>query len=184
MITTEKLAGLLMEKITEKFNDIEKWSEQQKKSSAYWTNKLMEIFTNIGNQLSYEVRFSDNERNWEFLYDVCFLNTGKIEIGDGYFKEPYYLQSVELVMECEWGHNDNELLYDFTKLLMANSPLRVFIFYKSSTNKINNILNKIINIIKSFQKSLEDERYLLCAYDNEKGEFTFYLLNSKGQILN
>ena len=46
------------------------------------------------------------------------------------------LESVPVVLESEWSMDDYEIRYDFEKLLLANSPVKVMIFQDYGDNAI------------------------------------------------
>ncbi len=151
------------------------------------TDNLFAQLDNLGNQLGVDVRRTVTpNQNWEFLYDVCFLVTGGIS-QDGYFAPQTPLRKALIVLECEWKNNktnishNNDILYDFSKLLMARSELRVLVFDKSSNNRFRSIKQDVQLAIAAFEQGAEADRYLICGL--VANALRFVLIDGNGNEL-
>jgi hypothetical protein len=84
------------------FYDLEKWTEVEMYSSSRFTDRVFSEFKRLAEKLNYDVRFSTTEpRNYEFLYDICFLMTsGEFNDRNGYFTTAKPLQRSVLVLEA------------------------------------------------------------------------------------
>ncbi|MDE2831928.1 MAG: hypothetical protein OXN20_17585 [Gemmatimonadota bacterium] len=147
------------------------------------TDNLFAQLDNLGNQLGVDVRRTVPNQNWEFLYDVCFLVTCGIN-PHGYFAPQTPLRKALLVLECEWNsnNNDNDTLYDFTKLLMARSELRTLVFDRNSNNGFKSIKQDVQLAIAAFEQGAEADRYLICGLV-ANALLRFVLLDGNGNEL-
>lgn len=106
----------------------------------------------------------------EWLYDVCWLRYSDE-------KNAYLLSDVVLVAESEWG-NDQEVIHDFQKLMLARADLRVMI-YADKNSSADSTRKKIESEIESFARSQggkgdSTDSYLLAAWESEEGGFKFF----------
>ncbi len=147
------------------------------------TDNLFAQLDNLGNQLGVDVRRTRPQPNQytEFLYDVCFLVTCGIS-QDGYFAPQTPLRKALLVLECEWNSNNNDTLYDFTKLLMVRSELRALVFDRNSNNGFRSIKQDVQLAIAAFEQSAEADRYLICGLV-ANAFLRFVLLDGNGNEL-
>jgi hypothetical protein len=113
------------------FFDLNSWTDDEMYSSSRFTARTFPEFRKLAESLRYDVRFSASEpHNFEFLYDICFLKTsGEFNERNGYFYAKTPLRRSGLVRECEWSPREEEIVYDFSKLLLARADLRCLIFY-------------------------------------------------------
>jgi hypothetical protein len=92
------------------------------KNETEWTINLKEEIGKLGIQYGYSVRASGFDKEW--LYDIVWC---KKDINGS-------LTSVSLVVESEWKRSLIEISYDFEKLLLSNSPIKLMIC-QAYTNK-------------------------------------------------
>jgi hypothetical protein len=170
--------------------DIQNWSKEQLMTNKYFNTRIKGAIDAIRDNYDYkyEVRYSlkDEEggkRNWEYLYDYCFLDTGKVEIGDGYFDEPNYIKYLIAAIEVEWSNNDREIMYDFNKLLLSKSILKIMIFFKKSIEEMIKIKDKMIGSIKYFEQKRDIDRYLICCSNDQNKKMNIFLINYNGELL-
>lgn len=132
------------------------------------TSNIKELIANICRESEFNVWASDlkcpnknnaqiHTSNHEWLYDMISyqFNQGK--------NNHYTLTELYLVMECEWGGRrycaeDNgdsygEVKYDFQKLLICNSPLKLMVFRKHGNNE------KTSKLLEFFQERINESVY-------------------------
>ena len=161
-----KLAFQVREAIVPAFSNIQAWSPSEQKSSAFWTGKLYAAMEALASTLNLDVRISRNEpRNWQFLYDVAFLETTDPRLldGSGYFRPEASLKRLVIALESEWSRDSKEIIYDFTKLLVARATLRVLVFCPTTANDADAILERVAAAIRDFRDSDPQDVYLVCA---------------------
>jgi hypothetical protein len=156
------------------FCDLEKWTEVEMYSSSRFTHRVFSEFRRLAEKLNYDVRLSATEpRNYEFLYDICFLKTsGEFNDRNGYFTTAKPLQRSVLVLECEWSPIEEEIIYDFSKMLLARADLRCLIFYRNSRQLVDSFIARVKTSIAAYEQSESRDRYLLCGLYERKTTFT------------
>ncbi|WP_299621022.1 hypothetical protein [Pelagibius sp.] len=101
----------------------------------------------------------------EWLFDLCWLDYA----GRDTWAQ---LRTVPLVAEIEWG-NQGDIIDDFQKLVLARARLRLMIFAASSRAAVIELFDKLMRFADEFGDQEQNDRYLLCGYDAEKGQFIF-----------
>ena len=135
----------------------------------------------LAEELDVDVRHDTAKGNpdWgEFLYDVCFLVTAGRH-PQGNFAPQHPLKKVLLVLECEWERKTEDILFDFTKLLIARAELRVFVF-SVNIERFEPILEDIKAAINAFTRVIKSDRYLICNVSHPL-QFQFVLLDGRGK---
>jgi hypothetical protein len=79
----------------------------------------------------------------EYMVDMCWTKVDR---------RSWYSKRIEVAIECEWSSNEEELLWDFSKLLDLNAEIKVFI-YDSRLNKQKIIENYLKKAIKSYDSN-------------------------------
>jgi hypothetical protein len=122
----------------------------------------------IGNAYGYDVcvnkNHCDGDHQREWLYDMVWYKENSDNM----------LIEVPFVLEMEWSNFDKEIKYDFEKLLISNSELRVMIFQKKSKDEVYRIINEMIDRINVFKNKNEADKYLLIGMDIS-GDGAFYI---------
>jgi hypothetical protein len=77
--------------------------------------------------------------------------------------------------------NIDEIVYDFSKLLVARALLRFFAFYKKQTKGVLSVVDQLRAAIKGYSNAEESDRYLVAAFDAQLEKLTFYLLDRNGR---
>ena len=177
-IDRNELISSLTQSVRAAFKGLSTWTDEELSSSRHWTTRLFSELDRLAKKLGVDVRHKPTgDPNWEFLYDVCFLGPG-VRDPDGYFTRRNPLSQVFLVLECEWGSNKKDILYDFSKLLMARSKLRSFVFCTNSKEKFESILGEIKSLIAAFKQGAESDRYLICGIVSD--QLRFVLIDGRG----
>ena len=77
-----------------------------------------------------------------------------------------------MVAESEWSVEPANIKFDFEKLLVARSPLKLMVFQDCSGNTPQ-LWSLLETGIRSFRAAPAEERYILACYQNEKDAFAF-----------
>lgn len=169
----ETLAKDVLNKFYSSENPIKKLKER--------TTKLFEALTLLGDKKGYKVyshSLSHNFRkqhknkeskfiNREWLYDLLWYEE----------KNGYLPTDFPLIVESEWqkkrkedrnGDRYSAIKYDFQKLLLANTGLRLMIFKISNEEELK-LLSKYFNDAINIYTPLKKGNFLFIAFhDNEK----------------
>ncbi|MDP4114530.1 MAG: hypothetical protein Q8903_00260 [Bacteroidota bacterium] len=128
----------------------------------------------MGNACGYDVCVNKNhcggDHQSEWLYDMVWYKENSDNM----------LIEVPLVLEMEWSRFDKDIKYDFEKLLLSNSELRVMIFQKDSRDEVQKIGNNLIDRIKIFENKNKADKYLLIGMDTT-GDGAFYIKPYHGE---
>jgi hypothetical protein len=135
----------------------------------YWTLCIKRQLAALGATHGYETCASglpeQCEREW--LYDLVWFRNGP----DG------TLQSVGLVAESEWSRNFSYIRYDFEKLLVAGSPLKLMIF-QCREDELEGHFSKLEQSIRNFSQQLSGQIYVLAAVDTKNWDFHHRIVES------
>jgi hypothetical protein len=137
---------ITLNEIKEILDDIPTIALEDGYDTRDWTYKIKDRFAELGKARGYEVCYSEkksnndkNDRslsNWgEWLYDLTWLK------GD-YPEDWYSVKSCPLILESEWG-GYGEIIEDFSKLLVSNSPHRVMIFEAHNIEKKEKFISRL-----------------------------------------
>lgn len=165
-------------------------SEAPIKSRKERTTKLFEVLTLLGDKKGYKVyshslsdRFKQEHTNQngepkfvnrEWLYDLLWYEENK--------RNGYLPVNFPLIVESEWekkrkedkiGDEYSAIKYDFQKLLLANTGLRLMIFRiskKEDLNKLSKYFNNAINQYTPLRKG----KFLFIAFHNRKKCFHYW----------
>ena len=149
------------------------------------TTKLFEALTLMGDEKEYKVyshslskEFMDkykNEKgdskfvNREWLYDLLWYR----EDNDG----GYFPLDFPLIVESEWENRRREdkkgdrysgIKYDFQKLLLSNTGLRLMIFNISKEEELNHLSEYFNNAITKYTPLKNGEFLFVAFHDKEK----------------
>lgn len=126
-----------------------------------WTSKIMADLTRIGYDCDYWVHSKPNTVDptiIEWLYDMTWYSSS----------DPTGLEmnSLELILECEWNPKNAEIKYDFYKVLQGKARNKVFIFQsKNPKEKLEHFVSVITN--SSFFSP--NESFLLACWNDDSG---------------
>lgn len=94
------------------------------------------------------------------------------------------LKEVVLVLESEWSHSNWDIQYDFEKLLVAKSPIKVMIVDDVGSMGISIVENGLKRFdTRNYGVDDYEELYLLAQYEIASGDFAFWLGSSSSKIL-
>ncbi len=153
------------------------------------TTKLFEALTLLGDENRYKVyshslskEFMDkhiNEKrnskfvNREWLYDLLWYTEDS--------NEGYYPTDFPLIVESEWekrrtedkkGDPHSGIKYDFQKLLLSNTGLRLMIFQISEEEELNHLSEYFNNAITKYTP-LKKGEFLFVAFHDKKKSFHY-----------
>jgi len=99
--------------------------QTQNFSNENWTETVKALLGDLGKALGYRICASTKEKRYdaEWLYDLVWFKENSAG----------YLIEVPLAMECEWKHPMRDIKFDFEKLLLAKSPIKLMICEASAT---------------------------------------------------
>lgn len=143
------------------------------KGDRVWTTQLKEDIGTLGEKYDWTVcagGFKDRfEGGW--LYDLVW-----------YKETNGHLSEVYLVLESEWGKHRTHIKYDFEKLLLAKSALKVMVF-QTNNQEIEDLFKFLEEGIRAFPLQSTDETYLLMAFNNDTFKFDIRQYNGCGECL-
>lgn len=179
-IDRNELACRLIQSVREAF-------ENENISALGWremTHILFSKLDSLGEDLCADVRHGPKgNKNWEFLYDVCFF-VPRNRDPDDYFIPETPLKQALIVLECEWNRRNKkrDILYDFSKLLIARAELRVLVFYTTISSKdFNSTMKDVKALIAAFEQGAQCDRYLICGIGSQC--LRFALVDGRGKEL-
>ena len=168
----------IVNKIVAEFRKVEREAPVLTTQSQ-WTEKVLTTFCRLGKKefgyTAWATGVPDKYRDGnEFLYDASWL---VIDNGERTISLP-------MVAECEWG-NLGDVEYDFQKLLLARSKVRVMVYDAGPANgeyqeEIRDRLREHVGIFNG----TEGDTYLLIGWlheNTEKGfSFQFHRITDEG----
>jgi len=135
-----------------------------------WTREVKNAVGTVLKKKGYKVLASNFEQadGPEWLFDL----TG-IKEKDG------YLKNIPLVLESEWRSRgrwreteevyDDNILYDFRKLLVSRADHRVIVFEAESEEKEGKVVERLLHHVQNCRHSTEGDRYMFaCCRQVEK----------------
>ncbi|MGR2665793.1 hypothetical protein [Vibrio campbellii] len=124
-----------------------------------WTREIKSRLCLFGKDKRYWVyATSEHADGSEWLYDVTWLTFS----GDR-------LLNTELVLECEWDVNGID--FDFQKLLLAKSEIKVMIFQQKSAIAAQAKIEDLIEQVIKYSKTTSNEMYLFSCWLQDECEF-------------
>jgi hypothetical protein len=153
----------IRQKIREFLTDVPK--EFETRGNGAWTTEIKNEFVRLGHSKRYTVcanRCQADDHEW--LYDLMWLETETVAGND-------LVRGAVLAMEIEWGGWE-DILYDFEKLLVANTKYKVMIFQEYQEDNVKTVADKLIERIQRFTNPIPQERYLFIAYDRQAHRFS------------
>ncbi len=131
-----------------------------------WTNAFKFGLKKIGIDNKFKVYPNGDNTDGEFLVDLCWT----IE-GDDWKEE---FKGLKLACEIEWDRSVVEILFDFQKLTVIDSEIRLMIFQFNSEKEFEDIEAAIIKAsIHSQQKGY---RYIIAGTGNNESNIRIFEL--------
>jgi hypothetical protein len=149
--------------------EIKSTLEAVPRSMQGWTNAMGTAAIKrgliaLGKKKGYTVCASGfpDECETEWLYDLVWYRTNP----------PHHLSEIGLVLESEWSFDLKHIVFDFDKLLIAKSLIKVMVFQDYKDN-VPQLFSRLETGINSFKTELTGEKYILACYHNSKDSFAF-----------
>ena len=143
-------------------------------STRKWTRAVKTELCEIGrsSRFDYKVGASgvNNGGFGEWLYDVTWLEYERERDG---LKWPHTaLIDAHLVAECEWGsdRNNEYIIEDFEKLLLARACVRLMIFDGFDESRSKEIAERLAKKVGEFKNSRAEDAWLLAAWERSADE--------------
>ena len=134
-----------------------------------WTRQIKSFIGRLGISKGYKVCASSHEQDFEneWLYDLVWYKEN----------DTGFLIDVPLVVESEWKQNLKDIKFDFEKLLLANSGLKLMICNSKEKHK-QSILNYFQEAIEFCPFIQISDEYLVAILDligSDADKFTFHV---------
>lgn len=109
-------------------------------SHAEWTDRLIGELARLGARSGFDVRYSNPAADVsEWLYDLVWRS--EQQVGNA-----SRLTKLELAMESEWGKSEQDILYDFQKLVQSRAALKLMVCLEVG----DDIIAKMIADVKAY----------------------------------
>ena len=148
------------------------------KNDTVWTTVVKTELCKIGRRFDYSVYAKADEvdeahrTGGEWLYDVTWL---EYEC-DGRRSWPAMaLIDAPLVAECEWG-NFEEIVYDFEKLLLTRTRVRLMIFDSEREGGSKETAEQLAGKVREFNGFRAEDTWLLAAWENDSWSFKYFTI--------
>jgi hypothetical protein len=137
--------------------------------AAEWTKNIKLQLCKLGQEKGFKISASGFEgaETGEWLFDLIWA------YGEG---EPWFFVEMPLVLECEWSPYDEDIWWDFEKLLVARTKYRIFIFNKRTDDKIYDLLQQFKEAILKFRNTQKGDRYFFAGYSFEGPKIIYSLV--------
>ncbi len=132
---------------------------------ARWTATLKRALIDLGKKNNYRVcaaGFLPDDCDIEWLYDLVWFRNDP----------PEHLREIGLVLESEWSKVPFDIKYDFEKLLVAKSPIKVMVFQDYQEN-LPQMLSLLETGIRCFRAEPANESYIFAGFRNSEYAFEF-----------
>jgi hypothetical protein len=150
------------------------------------TTKLFEVLTELGDSLNYKVyshglskefleKHNHKFKNREWLYDLHWYTEKK--------DKGCMPLTLPLIVECEWRKRKSddkdekekhgEIKYDFQKLLISNSDLRLMLFTVKNEDEANKLYKYFREAIDTYTPLQAESKFLFVGFCFEKKGFYY-----------
>lgn|GEM_PF-6804469 len=137
-------------------------------SNGIWTETLNTEFIHFFQKKQLKVFCTADEADGkEWLYDITICKQT-----EDYIKETF------LVAESEWSGSEEDIWYDFQKLLLCNSKYKVMIFIRKDEDEQNSMFSGMEDQIKLYNKC--NGTFILAGFVNHIG-YTFKIVDCGSQ---
>jgi hypothetical protein len=115
----------------------------------------------VGKKKEYSICGFPPDCEPEWLYDMVWFRNDS----------SFYLREIGLVLESEWSRDPEQISYDFEKLLIAKSPIKVMVFQDFKGNSVPQLWSLLERGIRTFKTEPANEIYILAGLQNDEYEF-------------
>lgn len=138
------------------------------RGDRHWTLRIKSKLAELGAQFHFDTCASglpdQCEREW--LYDIVWFRTAEGR-----------LHEIGLVAESEWSINFDYIRYDFEKLLVATSPLKLMIF-QCHEGQLEDYFTRLEQGVRAFKQQQSDHTYVLAAFLIGSEEFRHHFIET------
>lgn len=151
----------------QELNDFSRrYFQSDNKNSTYVTKSILGIVADFGkSNFNYKVSYTGgNKEGYEsgWLYDLVWYTED----------DKGNLKTIELALELEQLYGISNIKYDFEKLLIANSKLRVMICLAGKV-KIDLIKEYFRNAVMTYESLPKGTRFFVLIWDDWMGDGNF-----------
>jgi hypothetical protein len=134
------------------------------KGDGVWTAAIKRKLIDLGKKRDYRICTSGfpDECDQEWLCDLVWYRNDP----------PDHLREIGLVLESEWSANPKHIKFDFEKLPIVKSPIKVMVFQDFQKDPLR-LWSLLETGIKNFQTEQAHEKYILARYQNDNDNFAF-----------
>ena len=132
------------------------------KGQPLWTNAFKNSLCELGERNNYKV-YPNKKKESQWLLDLCWAKEGNNWQAD--------FKGLKLACEIEWSRKVDDILYDFQKLTVIDSELRLMIFQYDNHEELK-IFVAAIKTASDYTKS-KGYNYLIAASGNNEDELQF-----------
>jgi len=147
---------------------LEQVAEERREGKTDWTTAVKKCLLQLAQDLGYSSNLQltilpgktyEKHDNREWLYDAILYKATEKGIED-----------IILCAESEWNRDEDELFWDFSKLLVVKSKFHLMIF-DAPNGKYEDTLNKLKDYIDNSELCKgRDEIYIFASYLKENDE--------------
>lgn len=126
-------------------------------STSEWTKEILKYFSCLGENEQYKIYASPNDvekAERSYLVDLCWSKEGQD------YKD---YKGLELILESEWSTEEDEIMWDFCKLIDIKANLKVMVICIEE-KRIKGIVEEMAATIKKGDLKLREEIYLVIIF--------------------
>jgi len=133
-------------------------------TDSMWTKEIKKRLCSLGHEFPFDVCASgcEDADQGEWLFDLVWSEGERDE-----------MWALPLVMESEWRVGLDDIRRDFGKLLIAKSPLKLFVFQQRTEAAVGDVFLVLRRLIRSFRMAGPGECYLLAGYSYSDRRFAY-----------
>lgn len=177
-----KTICMSLQGLPKKIADLRSSHSERRIGDGVWTKmelaELYEIAKSVG--CSACPTFDEAWRDGEWLYDMVWYLDAKNFKEDKMLGIYRALENVVLVLESEWSKSPWEVQYDFEKLLVAKSSIKVLVVNDIGESVAKQIVEQGL---ANYKGCIAGEQYLLAMYSEKTGGFAFWRTNLGQKVL-
>lgn len=169
----EKLLPKIRKGLEEAFEIL----QQKAKGNGDWTRGVLNAMKRLAEKLSDDlgkgIQVCPNKMSpmgaGEWLLDLIWYRM----TDDG-----EHLREIVLAMESEWSHYTWDVKYDFEKLLVVKSPIKILI----AEDYHGDVMQMVEKELRTYKDGSDEETYMIALYANGKFDFAYYRKVSPDQL--
>lgn len=141
-----------------------------------WTHGILDVFNQLPSQLSLKdlgksiyvyPNTTSRDGAGEWLLGLIWWRMNGTNLKD-----------IVLAVESEWSHYTWDVKYDFEKLLVVKSPIKILI----AEDYHKDVMQMVEKELRAYEDGSDGETYMIALYANGKFNFTYYRKLSPAQL--